>query len=264
MTRGSSGATFRYYLESVGKMCRTDDGRTSRQGLWLRQHQSPAVPKVLSVYEHGYQMERLDDISYMWLNHRVVLAGIVEQLEQHVWSQSAEVEWSQQATVDKVADLLGMFDVGVEVQLWLEKTHESIDWNALPRCLTHGDPTLDNVMFRPGTSELVIIDPVPATSAVPDIRAVDLGKMLQSALGWERVRYGYREVTGALDTLGGSARINPYHVQTYAQDDNEWNAAVLWCVIHLLRTLPYLARCAAPKVQDDVRGMIGDATTFLP
>lgn len=53
--------------------------------------------------------------------------------------------------------------------------------------LIHGDPTMENTLFL-GKS-FVLIDPVPDDVKIPRNKYVDLGKMLQSAFGYEKIKY---------------------------------------------------------------------------
>ena len=55
--------------------------------------------------------------------------------------------------------------------------------------VTHGDATLDNVM-RNDYEELTWFDPIPYRADIPPLIGVDLGKLLQSACGYEQVKYG--------------------------------------------------------------------------
>lgn len=52
-------------------------------------------------------------------------------------------------------------------------------------CLTHGDPTVANLMCNKN-AQLRLIDPRVA-DFMPSFRSVDCGKIMQSLLGWERV-----------------------------------------------------------------------------
>src|SRR5437588_835106 len=79
------------------------------------------------------------------------------------------------------------------------------------------------------TMELLLIDPIPATPAVPDLLCVDVGKMLQSAVGWESVRYQRPFRHGVSDLT-----------RCLTLDEYEWEASSYWCGVHLLRTLPYV------------------------
>lgn len=212
------------------KYGRGDVGRrVQAQGQWLRDHPSPSVPRVLNVFEDGYVMPRLEEfdrtVEYDW----AFLGAIVARLQAHVWSRAAEVALDPQAHITKV---LGLAVVHLEERQVrkLGEIFDAITWDRLPRCLTHGDPTWDNVM-RSHRGGMVLIDPIPATPAVPDLRCVDLGKMLQSTYGYERIRYA---------ELG--LDVDPEYVEKFCVDDNEWRAAMYWCAVHLLRCAPYVPK----------------------
>ena len=102
-----------------------------------------------------------------------------------------------------------------------------------PIVVTHGDPTFDNVMINPhvatvGASEqrmqFTLIDPLP-WGVVPPLRAVDLGKVLQSCI------------------LSSEERI-VWYPQSAARvlRDLDWKEArMCWdfCALHLTRIIPY-------------------------
>jgi len=100
-------------------------------------------------------------------------------------------------------------------------------------CGTHGDPTLENMMQR--GPQTVMIDPVPdivLDGKVPAIRALDYGKILQSGLGYEAIRRGYRS-RWALDQPIFAV------VRDAARDDDEWRQACWCCALHVAKFLPY-------------------------
>lgn len=235
MQRGSSGATFTFLGDRVVK--RGDTDRITDQGMWLQKHQSPSVPKVFQAYARSYVMERLIAPPFWALDHRIVLDHMFGTLKADVWSQPAEVKLDYEAMITKYAKLCTNFAVS-ETLNDLVRLCERIIWNDLKQCLTHGDPTFDNVMFRDTEygGDLVIADPIPATPAVPDLMCVDLGKILQSALGWEEVRYGSRAFRFRAGTMDVLDRVT---------DKNERRATVFWSAVHILRAFPY--------VTDDVR-----------
>lgn len=238
MQRGSSGATFNFLGNRVVKMApeKTVGQRVMDQGLWLQKHQSPAVPKVFQVYARSYVMERLI-VPPLWaLDHKVIFEHLLAACGD-IWMHPAEVELDYEAMIIKWVTLCAKFDLG-EVRNDLLKLCDQINWDDLKRCLTHGDPTLDNVMFREDDADVgvVIGDPIPATPAVPDLRCVDLGKILQSLLGWEETRYGLRSF---------KLRIGTNDLRDCVTDKNEWRGTIFWSVVHMLRAMPY--------VSDDVR-----------
>ena len=100
---------------------------------------------------------------------------------------------------------------------------------------THGDPTLENLMYRPSTGEPVLIDPLPDAvldDKVPSVRALDLGKVLQSGIGYEGVKTG--RFSGWM--------INPVifdAVQARCRDQREWAQSRALCALHVCRFIPY-------------------------
>lgn len=231
--RGSSGAVFSFTAHDVTKM---GDGavgeRVASQGRWLSRHRSHVVPLVLQTFDNGYRMERLATPPALMLDHRVVLEEMLMQLSVNVWTQPPEVPHEPHLTRDRIDLLLGRHAPDdTELVRRVRRIRDGVTWDELEACLTHGDPTFDNVMVREDTGELVLIDPLPATAAVPDLRAVDIGKILQSALGYERVRY--RDEARQFG-------VSPRTLRARVPLDNEWRAAVFWCAVHLLRALPYV------------------------
>lgn len=239
MQRGSSGAEFNFLGDRVVKMApdKSVGDRVMAQGSWLMRHRSPAVPRVFQVYARSYVMERLIVPPFWALDHQVIFEHLVAALSVHVWSRPAEVEIDHGKMLHKFTELCLDFDL-TDTLNDLVKMYDQISWDTLKACLTHGDPTLDNVMFREDDAEVgvVISDPIPATPAVPDLRCVDLGKILQSLLGWEEARYGLRSF---------KLRIGTDDLRHYVMDKNEWRGTIFWSVVHMLRAMPY--------VTDDVR-----------
>ena len=243
MKRGSSGAEFNFLGDRVVKIApeKAAGDRVMAQGMWLQRHQSPAVPHVFQVYARSYVMERLI-VPPMWaLDHEVIFHHLLSALSVHVWSRPAEVEHDVDETEVKYAMLCERFQLH-EICAELDHLLDTIQWDKLKRCLTHGDPTLDNVMFREDDASVgvVIGDPIPATPAVPDIRAVDLGKILQSLLGWEETRYGLRAFR---------LRIGTEDLHRWVTDKNEWCATIFWSVVHMLRAMPYVDENVRTKLK---------------
>lgn len=262
MRRGSSGADVVVLGDDRVLKRKFGDTRIAEQGAWLQKHASPVLPVVHQVYAESYIMERLAVPPVRLLDHEKTLYTMIGSLRQHVWSKPPLAPPNHDMLLTKLEHLIETYEMQ---RIWtaVYRAHGQIRWQKLHRCLTHGDPTFDNVMIREATGELVLVDPIPATLIVPDMRCVDVGKLLQSALGWEALRYGdpYQRFVASPSLvsarlLHGSA-LWPRDAPKF--DDNEWQASVFWCVVHLLRTLPYVD----DRVRAGVRSLIGDALSLL-
>lgn len=236
--RGSSGAV----VTELPMALKQGGWRVTEQGRWLQSHPYAVLPRVYEVVSDGYFMEWLVDPPYEMLDHRVLLGRVVSALHL-LWRRPPVVRLSQVAHEDKVSGLLTTKHLTVISEL--NDLHRRITWANLEAGLTHGDPTLDNVMLR--GSQVVLIDPIPATPAVPDLRCVDTGKLLQSILGYEVLRYADSTYEW---------RLTPDHLGVLVEGDNEWLATVYWCVVHLLRAIPYMPN---EDVIAGVWGMIKNA-----
>lgn len=252
MRRGSSGAEIILLDDRVVKQAsdKSDGVRLIDQASWLQKHESPLLPRVFQVYARSYVMERLAVPPLRLLNRYETIREIVTRLEWHVWCHSALAPLNHDMLRAKLTDLIETYDFQhIWGQIFRMTTH--IRWNELRTCLTHGDPTLDNLMIRESTGEVVLIDPIPATLVIPDLWSVDLGKIIQSLLGWEAARYDDSSLAFSmhpdtfLDMVGAS--------------DNERQAAIFWSVVHLLRTLPYVD----DRVRGEVRKLVSGALTLL-
>jgi hypothetical protein len=237
--RGSSGAE----IAEVPAVLKAGDERVALQGRWLQNHPWPMLPQVYDVSTTSYLMERLTDPPYAMVNHRAFLSRVYDAL-QTLWWRPPAVQFSPDAHHEKLNSLpLGVQQIHVLNDLRV--LSDRINWRGLGVGLSHGDPTLDNVMLR--GSQVVLIDPIPATPAVPDLWAVDTGKLLQSVLGYELLRYSDPTYEW---------RIDPLNLRQLVDNDNEWIATVYWCVVHLLRALPYMPN---EDVVAGIWGMIKNA-----
>lgn len=94
-------------------------------------------------------------------------------------------------------------------------------------CLIHGDPALSNLMQR-ANHEIVVTDPMPRLpyrTEIPSRREVDLGKLLQSAMGWERM----------LGESHHTSLFNDPDVLIRLLNVEDVRPAMLWGAIHLAR-----------------------------
>ncbi len=233
--RGSSGARV-YGANGVVRKIGSDEvgERVALQGRWLLTHRGRSLPRVTRVGETGYDMEPLLAAPAWALDHEAIFAEMIISLKRDLWHLPAEVPYDEAALLTKVGELCHRFELRAEYDRWRE-LHSAITWSDLPTALVHGDPTFDNVMFRESTGDLVLVDPLPSLitgPAIPDMRCVDLGKIMQSVLGWERVRYGRDEDGFHVDWSVFSGQV--------LTSRNEWLATVLFCATHFMRTLPYV------------------------
>jgi hypothetical protein len=117
--------------------------------------------------EDGYVMERLEPAP----RTEGLLREMESLLRHRVWNRPAVPftrRWREHIEF-----------LGVEVPDWVEP---------MGLTLTHGDCTASNAMLRGGT--LIIADPRPPRVYVPQCPETDIGRLLQSAMGWETVAYG--------------------------------------------------------------------------
>lgn len=106
--------------------------------------------------------------------------------------------------------------------------HKRLGWEvpewAIPTkfCRTHGDPTVSNCMVR-RDGRIVLIDPRPPRCYVPQCREADMGRILQSALGWETAAYGIPKAEYVSPTFWFSPDVR--------------NKAIFWCGAAAVRIL---------------------------
>jgi hypothetical protein len=224
--------------------------RTIEQGEWILRHGGDAFPKNVEILEDGYRMERLDFIEYFDVGSDFS----IDTLRQSVWSQPAVVPPTRETvrllqekmmhTFDK--HLAGTLGQSEKVAILEDATHAGNGAYRLRHCLTHGDPTAENIMVRPGYGK-VFIDPIRATEVVPDSPAVDVGKVLQSAYGWEDAKYG----TGIM-------AYKPSDIKQALNDDELFAVGESWAVVHVMRAIPYIGRIM-PDSMDKVVTVLNKA-----
>lgn len=182
----------------------------------------PLTPKVFDFaytdgFCDGYKMEFLDEpyISPHWCE--TIFVAMYQALLKKAWDRRCELadrNWGS-----KLVTFAGSY--GYDVRSMFNLT------DGLQSSVIHGDPTLSNVMYR--DLELCIIDPIMPEGKVPNKWIVDLGKMLQSAIGWEKLIYDWE--------YDVEKSVNAVLSQEPADVRRE---AWFWCFIHLLRILNYV------------------------
>lgn len=235
--RGSSGAVVESTRQGTA-VRKTGDDRVVWQGQWLRVHACDALPEVYDLENNGYTMEMLNPLPRRIVDAERLARAMFNRLNTCVWPQQStrRQSFNRKDHVSKVTHLLGQLRGNRDIAAKLLEYEKRIDWSAQIGVTAHGDPTIDNVMLR-GT-DIVIIDPLPSSTAVPDLRCVDLGKILQSIAGFENARYD---------------ELNPFHRagEDWLKDYcgvKEIAAARYWCAVHLLRAIPYMPEGASKRV----------------
>lgn len=214
--------------------------RVESQGRWLIDRTSEGrsyLPRVSAVGRGWYMMELLEPVPterYDDFNSSFI-TPILNSLHD-LWAKSTEVTFSSaidwRLHHDKVKMLTGFLPSSLGIRF--KKLRDRIDFTHLIVAdHVHGDSTFENVMYRAADEQLVLTDPIPAYDAMPSVRAVDFGKLLQSIYGWETLKYNsWLTPHDALDVI--------YDVIVESVlGDSEIAAAHYMCAVHLLRAIPY-------------------------
>lgn len=219
---GFSGARITN-LHVIVKEC---DG-AYKQAEWCKTLGQDVCPKILSVSDNYYIMERLFDPPEF-----PTLLEIKGILRDKVWNRPfyAGLFWRMNfltwAQEKNHLELIPVFE-GLYP-----------DGGAVEGCLIHGDCTLANVMLNE-VGDIRLIDPLRPEGKMPPLREVDMGKLLQSAIGWEDLlRYGT-----PLD-IGGI-----WKSKLLDDEDTPMTVKCLfWLQVQLLRILPYAEKNNRPEV----------------
>lgn len=237
---GLSGATINIYDDRVDKICSKENVnvafRLIDQAYFINKHQCPIFPIIFKIFSnevYGYSMEKLDSIEYSEITPNI-FNEIKDLLSRYIWCQKAEVFFNE----NKVYEI-HRYVYNILNKLPLNKTEidnislyvfinlkQLLDLN-LTSCLIHGDPTIANCVRR-NKKHLVILDPIPS-DLWPHLKAVDLGKMLQSAIGYEA-------------WLNNMKSIDPkesLNTVLLNESEDDIKAAEIFLLIHLIRLIPY-------------------------
>lgn len=226
MMLGHSGAK----IEFVGEHVRKEGEPTTLAAQYevLEYTGNVVFPRVFAKGEGWYLMERLRELSEQRRNDTAgTLRRMRGLLERHVWPRAALVvqpnpmSWREPLIAWGANTAPG----GMVDPLLIDRLY-SAGRPPERQVLTHGDPTIANLMER-NNRDLCFIDPLKAGGKIPSFREVDIGKMLQSAIGWE----------SQLDTGWPSSRVNDGLIAVVLEQDSVSVCArsFFWCAIHLLR-----------------------------
>ena len=201
------------------------------------------VPEVTVFLRDGYVMPRYTQTDPTAGTHTMAVSTafmIAETLQDQMWSRSP---W----TVPSIYEEFLKFDAAsFNSKLARVRTHHCgaafnhvmtrtrtlvgcIDFEALQTGMTHGDPTVENSIMSDG----IILDPIRPSGAVPAFPAADMGKILQSIVGYEQRKYD-----GAAD-VGLAISAGREFLDEVARDENERTAAQMFGALAFLRTVPY-------------------------
>lgn len=192
--RGTSGAVVSLMSGIAAKTASEGPprDRLKLQSEFMRRVGTDVFPRVHSSTPGGYMMERLEPLE--WTPERRV-GGVFQEatdlLNAYVWGRTRIRPLSAVLRRPHAEYVKSLAERWVpSVAEWFEQSLEAIAYLAVTVTDDiHGDPTCDNMLQREDGS-LALIDPIPADDRIPALKAADLGKMLQSAGGYERVKYG--------------------------------------------------------------------------
>lgn len=266
LSDGSSGA--RIVDNGDGTVTKLDTevtgGRVRDQGVWLVFYQLHRpewrhLPRVSVVLQNGYIMEKLHTRSWQ-VYGEFELGQVSAALAAELWREPPHARIDRVAHAAYVAKLLGDVDRADLVESLTDITPE-LRWDVIHSCLTHGDAIIDNLVYRSSAGSLVeddlysgktgveeptpvLLDPIPATSALPDILASDVGRLVQSASGYESIIHdtGFWRMTSYDVARSAYSRVN------VPLTDDEFTLTLYFALIHTLRGLRTALRRRSPQV----------------
>lgn len=176
--------------------------RVDAQSRWLCDYARPCLPRVLARWPGGYVMEALKPVDWSAVDWEVIVDRVVASLER-LWTVHRgyhfRVYEHLEAMKPRCELLPGSYEPMVRWAL-------SLDWRPVHDfcgpglgAVTHGDPTLDNVMHRGAT--LVLTDPNPSAVPWPAHPVGDLAHLAQSLHGYEHLKRGAPVPTCGPDIL---------------------------------------------------------------
>ena len=173
-----------------------------QEGAYCRALGPEVTPRVYTLLPDGYVMEQLEPAP----RHRGLLCEMENLLRNHVWHRKS-VNY----------DVTGQMDY-LEYHAALGLT---VPPELIPHRFTmaHGDPTVSNALVRykelRGDHQLVICDPRPPRAYIPQCPESDMGRLVQSAFGWEVVAYGWERIR--------------YDAPIFWRNDTLRPRALFWC-----------------------------------
>lgn len=239
MIRGFSDAQIQ--VVKTGPWCQA-------QGLLCHDLGPDVCPRVSEVTENGYTMEMLHDpprrLHREWMKNYKILSDFV---------------WCRTPFEDPFNWLAPLY-------LWADT-----DYPALRLAISkvfgdrepsggyariHGDPTLANTMCRSNGAQ-VITDPMGRylyRYEIPERVAVDVGKLLQSAAGWEFVLGMPNAFVPFSDDIKWAVDLLPIDIR---------RESVLWGAIHIARVKKRAAARNMHSIEDWADKMVSAMGTWI-
>lgn len=202
--------------------------RVDQQAAWLQEHVAGFLPHVEKVMPGGYRMELL--VALPDFVDDEVLARLLLTKLGKLWEQPSDHGFDAGLHLAYVRERALRVGCEREMKEWAMRSMHTI--STCDTVTVHGDPTIDNCMLR-GGGELVITDPIPPGIHLPSVRALDIGKVIQSAMGYEEVALGRRPTTIPwIDSAFWEEALPDV-------DGDEWNLCLYMAAVHFLRLMPY-------------------------
>ena len=191
---GNSGNSLREAVIKTGPGCQ-------QEGAFCQFLGRDIAPEVYALIPDGYIMEALKPATL----RTGTLWEIEYSLDVLVWNRPALPISMEQPWQDYLSEFGITAPEGVIVT---------------DPCLVHGDPTASNVLWRQPTdsasdTKLILADPRPPRAFIPQHRETDMGRILQSYMGWEVAAYGAKPINF----------IKP----AFFRDKDLMRAATFWC-----------------------------------
>jgi len=183
-----------------------------------------------SPHEYGYEMELLTPIP---MHKRSLLSDLEPYVSEvlptlHAVWQCGNLGTSRMCEWHPICEWP---EGGPDLHGWWYQIVR--DYGRPDECETHGDPTMENVLLR--GKRRVLVDPLPDVTSdgrAPSCRALDMGKVLQSLIGYERIRWMGDEPTYPDAVL-------VHKLRERCTRDCDWHLACWACLFHVRRLIPY-------------------------
>lgn len=207
------------------------------QAIYCRYLGEVVCPQIYDFTSSWYAMEKLDEPDPSM--YPALLEAAKSKLEAEVWNKGEPRDGDSWRM-----ELLGFcFCLGYNIGRFLDQLYP----HSVRHMCIHGDPTLANMMIRkPG--HVILIDPIRPRGKIPALREVDLGKMLQSAIGWEALVMAW-PVDGA---IAEAVILEGEGITTVRK-------AWFWCAVHLMRILghgPYSDASIDSWCRDNIKTIL--------